>query len=243
MRIGFLLTVLAIAGSAQAADTSGSTVQRVHVSGAPVGEPMAWRYSVLRTAETVFAKHASTQAPGATLAFRLPNVASAQDDDRVEIVMAGQRLPLPMVAPLAFTLPHDVAAADSGAMVVVNRDFPKGSFRHPEVQVRSPGLPEGVRRMGDLRLACAAQIAMLKAESLKFRAVFATVGLFGGDACKDTDVTDIDDPAGPYDTVTIEDGERRLTLSRDQEGMPRLGETAWSDNARIRYTLNDRIVH
>lgn len=223
MRIRFLLVSLAFAGSVQAADT--------------VGEPMAWRYRLLQTAQQVFDEHAAAQAPGAALSFRLPKVDPAQTGNQVEIVRAGKRIPLPMDSSVSFALPADAAAAQEDAMVVVNRNFAKGNVNHPLVQVRSPGLPEGVRRMGDLRLACAAQIEMAKAERLKFRALLATASLFGLDVCDKLSVADLDAPAGPYDTVTVEDGGRRLVQPAKDKNLTRLSDKGWSDDARISYTV------
>lgn len=242
MRICLLLTVLAVANSVQAGETTNIAPQVVHVTGVRLGDPMAWRYSLLRAAQAMFEKHAATQAPGAMLTFKLPNVDQAESDNQVEIVTADNRISLPMVSAATFALVHGVEATDSDAVVVVNKEFPKGSYRHPIVQVRSSGLPEGVKRMGDLRLACAAQFAMAKAESLKFRAMLAAVSLFG-DICEEMTVTNIGAPAAPYDTMTIEDGDRKLTQSKAQGKLPRLGEKYWSDNARISYMLGGYIVN
>jgi hypothetical protein len=106
------------------------------------------------------------------------------------------------------------------------------------VLVRSPGLPDGVQRMGDLRLACAAQMEMAKAEGLKFRAVLATASLFGFNVCDKLEAAKVEAPKGAYDTVTIEDGERRLVMAAKDKHTPELGDKGWSDNARISYTLN-----
>jgi hypothetical protein len=92
--------------------------------------------------------------------------------------------------------------------------------------------------MGDLRLACAAQMAMAKAEGFKFRAALATASVFGLDVCDKLEVTKLDAPAEPYDTVTIEDGDRRLVMPAAGRNLPRLGDKNWSDNARISYSLN-----
>lgn len=234
MRLHSLLAAIALAGNVQAAEPASSGLQVVHVNGSAPGQPMAWRYELLQTAWSTFDKQAATQAPGAQLSFRLPRVDPAQEGNLVEIVSGDKRTPLPMVSPASFTLPGHDAVDDDDAMVVANKEFPKGSYLHPNVQVRSPGLPANVVRMGDLRLACAAQVAMAKKESLKFRLLLGTVGLFA-DLCGEMEVTSMDKPTGPYDTITIEDGERTLTQPKAGGKLPRLGEKSWSDNARISY--------
>lgn len=230
MRIRLLLILLAAATSAHATDSES------------VGKPMTWRYQLLQKAQDLFEKRAAMQAPGATLSFSLPKVDAAQGNNQVDLVRADKRIALPMVSNTAFAFIRDADAAENDAMVVVNRNFPKGVINHPNVQVRSPGLPAGVRRMGDLRLACAAQIEMAKAEGLKFRALLATAGIFGVNVCDKLEVTKIDAPTAPYDTVLIEDGARRLVQPAAQADLLQLGDKNWSDNARISYTVSDHIV-
>lgn len=242
MRIKFCFILLALAGSVQAAGTDGVDRQLATDDARSGANPMAWRYRLLQTAQDVFEERAAAQAPGAALSFRLPKVDPAQAGSQVEIVRADKRIPLPMDSNVSFALVADAQAAQDDAMVVVNRNFRKGHVNHPLVQVRSPGLPEGVKRMGDLRLACEAQIAMAKAEGLKFRAMLVTASLFGLDVCDKLEVNDIDAPPGPYDTVTIEEGGRRLVQLATQENLTRLSDKDWSDNARISYTFNGQAV-
>lgn len=241
MQTRFLFAALAIAGNALAAEPADSGLQVVHVNGSVPGQTMAWRYGLLHKAQDVFGKHASAQAPGAQLSFRLPRIDPAQEGNQVEIVLENKRVPLAMASPASFTLPGPDAVDDDDAMVVANKEFPKGSYLHPNVQVRSPGLATNVVRMGDLRLACAAQVAMAKAESLKFRLLLGTVGLFA-DLCGEMEITSMNAPAGRYDTVTIEDGERKLTLAKSDDRLPRLGEKSWSDDARIHYLSREATV-
>jgi hypothetical protein len=238
MRIRSFFILLAVAGSVQANDS----INVGHKTDSNEAKPMAWRFQLLEKAQNVFDKRAARQAPGATMNFRLPKVDPAQGTNQVEIVGADHHVPLPMASNTSFSLKRGTLAEDSDAMVVVNRNFPKGEFNHPLVQVRSPGLPDGVKRMGDLRLACAAQMEMAKAEGLKFRAALATASLFGFDMCQELEAARIEEPKGDYDTVTIEDGGRRLVQSAKDKHPPRLGDKAWSDNARISYTLNGQIV-
>lgn len=241
MHIRFLLVAAALAGNVQAADPGSTGPQVVHVNGSALGQPMAWRYELLQTARATFEKHTATQAPGAQLSFRLPRIDPAQDGNLVGMVFGDRRMPLAMASPASFILPGREAVDDDDAMVVANKDFPKGSYLHPNVQVHSPGLPANVVRMGDLRLACAAQVSMAKKESLKFRLLLGTVGLFA-DLCGEIEITGMNAPAGRYDTVSIEDGERKLTFAKSQDKLPLLGEKGWSDNARISYLLSEQTV-
>jgi len=238
MRLRSFFILLAVAGSVHAND--GINVG--HKTDSDEASPMAWRLRLLEKARDVFEKRAPEKAPGAALTFRLPKVDAAQAGNQVELVGADHRVPLPMASNTTFALKRGTLAEDSDSMVVVNRNFPKGEFNHPLVQVRSPGLPDGVQRMGDLRLACAAQMEMAKSEGLKFRAALATASLFGFNVCDKLEATKIEAPKG-YDTVTIEDGSRRLVLASTDKQQPALGDRGWSDEARISYTLNGQAVH
>jgi hypothetical protein len=163
MRLRAFPTLFAISGSLGAATTE------------PGETPMAWRYSLLQTAQNFFNKHAATQAPGAVLAFSLPKVDATQADKH-------------------------------GA------------------------------------LACAAQIEMAKDEGFRFRAVLASVSILGFKVCDELEVTKIDAPAGAYDTVTIEEDEKRLVQSVKAPKPTKLGDKSRSDNARISYTVNEQTV-
>jgi hypothetical protein len=231
-----LLLTLAAAGAAHAQDVVAFGHRVTPTEGQGNGNPMAWDYKVLGAAQDVFDERAAAHAPDATLAFRLPRPALGQDGNRVEIVRAERRVALRMTSNDAFVLTRDAAIAQADAMVTVaNRNFDKGSYNEPVAQVRSPGLPDNVRRLGDLRLACTAQMAMLKAEGFKVKAMLSVTNLFGLDLCDDTKVVDFDKPAGHFDTVTIEDGGRRLVFPARQSKAPRLGDKDWSDDARITY--------
>ncbi|GGY13851.1 hypothetical protein GJV26_18835 [Massilia dura] len=238
MRFHTSVILLALAGTVQAADTVSFGHRVIPDNGEPVAKPMSWRYGMLRTAQALFDEGAPRQAPGATLSFRLPRLDAAQGDNHVEIIQGDKRTALPMTSPTTFGFVRDDAVPADAAVTVVNRHFPPGAVNHPNVRVRSPGLPDGVRRMGDLRLACAAQIAMMKTEGMQLRAMFGVAGLFGLNVCSELEVTKADPPAGKYDTVMLEDGERRLAWQASQANPPRIGDKGWSDDTRIRYTLD-----
>lgn len=93
-------------------------------------------------------------APKATLSFKLyPRQPQADHpaDLSLAIVSGGARLPLPLDAGNVFTVPVRPDLNVAGAVVQTNQ--PEGSFAwRPDV--RTPGLPENVRRLGDLRLQC-----------------------------------------------------------------------------------------
>jgi len=76
----------------------------------------------------------------------------ASDDEAINVPVAPDGL---------FTVPRSEAAYDANADLLLNRK--KGTYKiMPEV--RTPGLPDNVRRLGDLRLECKVQVAIIKEE-------------------------------------------------------------------------------
>lgn len=100
-----------------------------------------------------FARDAPALAPGAALRFRLlPRLAGTRMDG-IELKVVGDTLslPVPVDADNGFTLARDERAWREDAALVANRRTASMTWR---ADVRSPGVPEGMRRLGDLRLEC-----------------------------------------------------------------------------------------
>lgn len=92
-------------------------------------------------------------APAATLRFQLlPRLPTVQLSG-VALRVAGDNVTLPVtLAPdYSFTLERNAQALREDAALVANRKTSSMTWR---AQVRSPGVPAGMRRLGDLRLEC-----------------------------------------------------------------------------------------
>lgn len=92
-------------------------------------------------------------APGAELRFKLlPRHRGTRMDD-VEVAVVGDSFQTPVaVAPdRTFSLFRDRRALEEDASVQPNRKAMTMTWR---AEIRSPGVPAGVRRLGDLRLEC-----------------------------------------------------------------------------------------
>ena len=92
-------------------------------------------------------------APAATLRFRLlPRLPNANMEG-ITLRVAGDSITLPIrLAPdNSFTLERNEQALREDAAVVANRKSTSMTWR---AWVQTPGLPEGTRRLGDLRLEC-----------------------------------------------------------------------------------------
>ncbi len=92
-------------------------------------------------------------APAATLRFRLlPRKTDVEMNGIVlKIVGDSMAIRVPLAADNSFALERNQAALDEDAAVIPDRKADSMTWR---AMVRTPGLPENTRRMGDLRLEC-----------------------------------------------------------------------------------------
>jgi len=98
----------------------------------------------------------------------------------VKLVGDKTNLPIALDSDLGFSLPQDARAANDGAYVSTNRQAKSFAWR---VDIRSPGVPPNMRRLGDLRLEC--KIDLMAAEltpGIKPPAFYALLAL-GVDPC------------------------------------------------------------
>ena len=92
-------------------------------------------------------------APQSTLRFQLLPRLPTVKLDGVSLKVVGDRISLPvaMAPDHSFTLERNRQALDEDAALVANRKTSSMTWR---AMVRSAGVPEGMRRLGDLRLEC-----------------------------------------------------------------------------------------
>ena len=92
-------------------------------------------------------------APAASLRFRLLPRLSTAKMTGITLRVAGDNvtLPVPVAEDNSFVLPRNEQALREDAAVLANRKTNSMTWR---VSVHTPGLPDGVRRLGDLRLEC-----------------------------------------------------------------------------------------
>ncbi len=93
------------------------------------------------------------RSPQGRLRFKLLPRKRGVDLDRLELLVLGRTVEIPLaVAPdRTFELPRNQQAWDERAMVTPDRKALTMTWR---AEVRTPGLPPGTRRLGDLRLEC-----------------------------------------------------------------------------------------
>lgn len=100
-----------------------------------------------------FERERAIHAPQATLRFRLlPRLPNASlDGVALRIASEHASVPVALDKDFSFTLPRIEAALRDDAAVVANRKSTSMTWR---AWVQSPGVPAGMRRLGDLRLEC-----------------------------------------------------------------------------------------
>lgn len=154
-----LIWLLPLAAAAQQAvpPVASASAEVVNVQG--LRNPELKSYRTMLRGKAAFERHHAL-APQATLAFVLLPKAHDVDLSGLELRIAGDSVSVPVALDAAhrFRLPEVPAlAADADADLVLNRKRHSITWR-PDIH--TPGVPDGYRRLGDLRLECAVRWAV-----------------------------------------------------------------------------------
>ena len=160
MRIALLVLALLSApawpATASATAASEPAAQQVEVTAQRPGARDEKTLSQLLGARDAFERHHAL-APDATLAFRLYARLDPKDLARLRLFLVDgqQRTEVPLDDHQRFSLAPAWTRADAGRGVLLQTNLPDGAVAW-KVDVRSPGVPDDRRRLGDLRLECEA---------------------------------------------------------------------------------------
>ena len=157
------------------------------------------------------ARHAA--APGATLRYRLLPRRPDTDMRGIAVSVVGDSFerPVRVAADATFALAFDRTAVEEDASVRPNRKAGTLTWR---ADIRSPGLPPGTRRLGDLRLEC--RVGMEAGLVSQYPSLFDRMMDFvlGADRfCGEKEPPYLFFAGRPLFAVTLVHGERRETLS------------------------------
>ncbi|RZA10857.1 MAG: hypothetical protein EOP93_24230, partial [Lysobacteraceae bacterium] len=148
MALALLLSV----GAAPTQAQQPTTLAPVTVTARGNTDPVEKSYVKMIRGMDLFEQN-KAMAPGATLRYKLlprrPD--SRMDDLRVQVLGKTVELTVPVAADHTFTLTRDPKALAENAVVVLERRAMTMTWR---TDIRSPGVPDGMRRLGDLRLEC-----------------------------------------------------------------------------------------
>ena len=196
--------------------------------------PDAKSYAHLVRGTQIFEQYRQL-APRASLRFKLyPREAGVNMHDlKVQIVSKSVRIPLEVDNEARFEVPVNQTAVQENADLTYNRREGTLSWR---ADVRTPGLPENMRRLGDLRLEC--RVELLGAHVAR---MFDPLGFLPklGDPCNNPQAAYHFIADRPIFNVTLIYGQRSASLSTEK-----LYGNDWNE-LMIRFTdwplLRDRV--
>lgn len=229
-------------------------------------DPVEKSYRKMVQGMDLFEQLKATMAPEATLRFRLLPRRAGTDMDRITLEVIGSTVgyEVPIAPDRTFVLDRDAAALREDAVVSPNRKRLSMTWR---TEIRSPGVPEGTRRLGDLRLEC--RIGM-EAELVSNSSPLARVANLLTDPrtyCDRRNAKYLYFAEKPIFSVTLVHGARREVLPIDQlyamaSDDPQLagdlpycdcevlvdrtyflplGDPSWPDDTRVEYeTMSER---
>lgn len=213
------------AATAQAATTAPPAATL-----AAAGDPPWTPYATMRRALLVFEReHALAPEAEARFELRPQTAAASLAGLRLELAQdADTRTYLPVMADATFSLPDNARDPRGAAILVLNR--PAGAWRW-RPSVRSPDVPAGARRLGDLRLECRMLLA-LQAEP----------GAAEVDAnpCQQAGASMPFPAPQPLAAATLTAGARRLALPLGPGGASYaapLADPAWPDAALLYFDV------
>lgn len=143
-------------------------------------------------------------------------------------------LVLPLDADARFEVPRSRQAWDADAELVLNRKRKEVLFWP---HIRTPGLADNQRRLGDIRLECRVMLAIAKKEAPFYIVALVNTVLLTSDWCtfmKDSNRTWSVRMPAELASATLYDGNRSRNLDiEDKAFKVPLFETGWSDDALI----------
>jgi len=148
---GALACLLAVLAGATAAPAVGAG-QKATVTVASTRDPVDKSYRKMIKGMDLFERERAL-APQARLRFQLLPRLPTANMTGITLRIAGDQasIPVPVAPDNSFVLPRNEQALREDAAVLANRKTASMTWR---ASIVTPGLPEGTRRLGDLRLEC-----------------------------------------------------------------------------------------
>ncbi|MFG6432815.1 hypothetical protein [Roseateles sp. LYH14W] len=249
------LLASALALPAASAPPPDARLGRVEVQGEAATAREKKTLAQLFKAEALFLKHRAL-APTAPLTFKVYARTQAESTERLSLGLAtpAGREPVALDEQDRFVIDPTWRRLDASTELRSRLADGRVTWR-PDI--RTPGVPDGERRLGDLRLQCRVGFGSGVARGATG---FGWLRSFVIDDCEDRDWSPSNFVDRPVFAVTLVHGERRLTLSarllhglRDDGGadydwgyslrerMFRLpiGDTSWPDDTRVVFESMD----
>jgi len=243
MRLPSILMLAMLVGvtvSASAADTPPDSPESIHVNA--IRKPEVRKYTAIVAGLDAFERHHSMAPKAEALRFRVERRAWTDKTPKpgeapLALRLAGKDgFVLPLVLNDAFEtiVPRSSAALEADSELVLNR---KRRMYRVTPLVRSSGLPENVRRLGDLRLECHVMVAIGKEELGLMRTLFVNSVLLTPNWCNffnaEREGFQFDTPA-TLARATLREGDRTKDLPVEERNFRvALNDPDWSDDALI----------
>lgn len=209
-----VIALAAASGAACAQDKPRVALPYVTVTGKS-SDPVEKSYRKMVHGMDYFERARAALAPNATLRFKLlPRKRETHMDDIVlEVIGSTFAYEVPIAADRTFVLPRDPKALREDAVVSPNRKRLSMTWR---TEIRTPGLPPGSRRLGDLRLEC---LVGMEADLVSNNGPIARIAdLFTDNKryCERKEAKYLFFAERPLFSVTLVNGARREVLPIDQ---------------------------
>lgn len=151
MAWAFFFACAGLNAAAQA--PAGGDLPTVTIAAKANPDPVEKSFRKMIQGMDLFDQERAMTAPGAALRFKLLPRRRDTDMAHIEMEVVGTTVgyALPMAPDSTFTLERNPLAYDENAQVSPNRRAQSMTWR---TEIRTPGLPPGTRRLGDLRLEC-----------------------------------------------------------------------------------------
>lgn len=227
-----------IAPAASAAEPPLLELDAVVVS--QLQDPAGARWDRVLKALDAYAAHRSL-APNAPARFVLTRLPQQEDPNEADLALRlatrDGSVPVDLAPDHSFTVQREwVATDDAQARLIANRT--RAQYRLSS-DIRSAGVPAGTRRLGDLRLACEVNWALVRDDlSLLRRALALSLG---GPCSSRWSTIGFRSP-NAVSAVTLWAGDRRLTLpagsvrANGWAYVVPLHDRSWPDDTRVEFT-------
>ncbi len=141
-----------LASTGQAQTQATGALKQVTITAQASPDPVEKSYVKMIRGMDFFESHRA-MAPEAQLRYKLLPRKPDSRMDGIQLNVVGSRveIPVPVAADNTFTLERNAQAINEDALVMLERRALTMTWR---ADIRSPGVPDGSRRLGDLRLEC-----------------------------------------------------------------------------------------
>lgn len=241
--IGCALASLLLGGQA-AAVPGVDEPSTVHVNA--LRNPEIRKYKAILAGLDSFDRHHALAPQVPELRFRVQPRRGAGQPEALRVRIEGEDdflLPIALDAANRFTVPRSEAALDAEGELVLNQ---KRRFYQVMPDVRTPGLPDNVRRLGDLRLECKVMIDIAKEEIPLFWVLTLNSILLTRDWCsffseKNHEATFSFKAGAPLAEAILTEGNRSKALEVEKDEFKvGIGDLDWGDDALVELRFGER---